>query len=80
MRDVTTGRTHYQLGKETIIMFDQERTILDAFRYLSKEVAIKALKEAARAKKENKFDFKKFQKYAKKFKIDLDPYILMVTT
>jgi len=80
MRDVSTGKLQYKLGKETINIFDQERTIIDAFRYLSKEIAIKALKEAVRAKRGKKFDLKKFQKYAKKFKLDLDPYILMVTT
>lgn len=80
MRDIDTGKAHYQLGNETIAIFDQERTVVDAFRYLSKEVAIKALKEAARGKGKDKFDFKKFQKYAKKFRMDLTPYILMVTT
>jgi predicted transcriptional regulator of viral defense system len=77
MRDMTTGKTQMKLGKETITIFDQERTIVDAFRYLSKEIAIKALKEAFKTKK---LDLKKLQKYAKKFKINLDPYILTVTT
>jgi len=80
MRDISTGKMQYKLGNETINIFDQERTIIDAFRYLSKEIAIKALKEAVRARRERKFDLKKFQKYTKKFKIDLEPYILMVTT
>ena len=80
MRDMRTGITQYKLGKETIKIFDQERTIIDAFRYLSKEIAIKALKEVVRARKEKKFDLKKFQKYAKRFRLNLDPYILMVTT
>ena len=80
MRDIDTGKVHSQLGKETIAIFDQERTVVDAFRYLSKEVAIKALKEAAKGKGKDKFDFKKLQKYTKKFKMDLTPYILMVTT
>jgi len=80
MRDMSTGKMQYKLGKEIISIFDQERTIVDAFRYLSKEIAIKALKEAVKAKREGKFDLKKLQKYAKQFKIDLDPYILMVTT
>lgn len=80
MRDTTTGKTHYLLGQENITLFNQERTIVDAFRHLSKEIAIKALKEAAKPKKEHKLDFKKLKKYAQKFKINLDPYILMVTT
>lgn len=80
MRDVSTGKTHYKIGNESINIFNQERTIVDAFRYLSKEIAIKALKEAAKSKKGKKFDFKKLQQYAKKFNIDLNSYILMVTT
>ena len=80
MRDTTTGKIHYRLGQENITLFNQERTIVDAFRYLSKEIAIKALKEAAKSKNEQKLDFKKLKKYAQKFKINLDLYILMVTT
>ncbi len=80
MRDIDTGKTKFTLGNETINIFDQERTIVDAFRYLSKEVAIKALKEVVKSQKQIKFDMKKFQRYAKKFNINLDPYILMVTT
>lgn len=79
MRDMRTGKTKFMLGNETIAIFDQERTIIDAFRYLSKEVAIKALKEAVKSKR-IKFDMKKFQRYAKKFNLDLDTYILTVTT
>jgi len=80
MRDMRTGKRRIKLGEETIVIFNQERTIIDAFRYLSKEVAIKALKEAVSAKRQRKFDIKKFEKYAKKFKLNLTPYILMVTT
>jgi predicted transcriptional regulator of viral defense system len=77
MRDMSTGKTRLKLGKETITIFDRERTIVDAFRYLSKEVAIKALKEVFKTKR---LDLRKLQKYAKKFKINLDAYILTVTT
>ncbi|OGO93547.1 MAG: hypothetical protein A3F10_05850 [Coxiella sp. RIFCSPHIGHO2_12_FULL_42_15] len=77
MRDMDTGKTRLKIGKEIIAIFDQERTIVDAFRYLSKEIAIKALKRAAQS---GKLDLKKLQKYAQKFKINLGPYILTVTT
>lgn len=80
MRDMNTGKTSYALKGETLSIFDQERTVIDAFRYLSKEIAIKALKEAVKAKREIKFNIKTFQSYAKKFKMNLDPYILMATT
>lgn len=80
MRDIKTGKTNIQLGKETITIFNPERTIIDAFRYLSKEIAIKALKEAAKAKGKEKLHLKRLQQYAKHFRIDLEPYLLMVTT
>jgi len=80
MRDMSTGKTQYKLGKETINIFNQERTIVDAFRYLSKEIAIKALKQAVKSNREKKFNLRKFQQYARKFKLDMTPYILMVTT
>lgn len=80
MRDMTTGKTEYTLGKYNIVIFNQERTIIDAFRYLSKEIAIKALKEVVKPQRTLKFNMNKFQQYAKKFRLNLSPYILMVTT
>ena len=80
MRDLNTGKTIFTIGKETIKIFDRERTIVDTFRYLSKEIAIKALKAAVRSNSEKKLDIKKLQQYAKHFGINLDLYILTVTT
>jgi predicted transcriptional regulator of viral defense system len=80
MRDIKTGMIRYKLGNQTIKIFNEERTIIDAFRYLSKEIAIKALKEALKSGRSKKFDLKLFQKYAKQFRINLDTYILTVTT
>jgi hypothetical protein len=48
-------------------IFDRERTIVDAFRYLSKEIAIKALKMAVKNLSDKKLDIKKLQRYAKQF-------------
>jgi len=80
MRDTETGKTRYKLGKEVITIFNQERTIVDAFRYLSKEIAIKALKKAVNRKKQEKFNLNRLQNYARKFRLNLEPYILTVTT
>jgi predicted transcriptional regulator of viral defense system len=80
MRDMMTGKTEYRLEEEKIAIFNQERTVVDAFRYLSKEIAIKALKEAVKPKRQIKFDIKKFTDYAKQFRMNLAPYILMVTS
>ncbi len=80
MRDMKTGKTMYTIGQETVVIFDKERTIVDAFRYLSKEIAIKALKAAASGRAPKKLDIKKLQQYAKQFGLNLEPYILTVTT
>jgi len=79
MRDVTTGKTSMKLGGETITIFDRERTIIDAFRYLTLEIGIKALRSAITQKKQ-KLDIRKLQQYAKKFRVHIDPYIITVTT
>ncbi|HEH5967066.1 TPA: type IV toxin-antitoxin system AbiEi family antitoxin domain-containing protein [Legionella pneumophila] len=80
MRDIETGKTLYPIGRETVAIFDRERTIIDAFRYLSKEIAIKALKAAVSGRATKKLDIKKLQQYAREFGLNLEPYILTVTT
>jgi predicted transcriptional regulator of viral defense system len=80
MRDITTGKTTFKIGNETVNIFDMERTVVDAFRYLSKEIAIKALKVGVSGKSPKKLNIKKLQEYAKEFGINLTPYILAVTT
>ncbi len=80
MRDMETGKTMYTIGRETVAIFDREKTIIDAFRYLSKEIAIKALKAAANGRASKKLDIKKLQQYAREFGLNLEPYILTVTT
>ena len=80
MRDMKSGKTLYPIGRETVAIFDRERTIIDAFRYLSKEIAIKALKAAVSGKASSKLDIKKLQQYARQFGLNLEPYILTVTT
>ena len=43
MRNMSLGLTTVKMGKYKVKIFDRERTIVDAFRYLSDEIAIKAL-------------------------------------
>ncbi|WP_242602418.1 type IV toxin-antitoxin system AbiEi family antitoxin domain-containing protein [Legionella rowbothamii] len=57
MRDIETGKTLYPIGQETVVIFDRERTIIDAFRYLSKEIAIKALKAAVSGRADKKIGY-----------------------
>ena len=43
MRNMSLGLTSVKMGKYGVKIFDRERTIVDSFRYLSDEIAIKAL-------------------------------------
>ncbi|HHY0669720.1 TPA: type IV toxin-antitoxin system AbiEi family antitoxin domain-containing protein [Legionella pneumophila] len=76
MRDVSTGLTTWDIDGESVPIFDMERTIIDAFRFLSKEIALKALQNGLR---EKHVDSRKLQKYAKKLRVNIAPYLLAMT-
>lgn len=81
MRDIKLGRTEITLGGMKFPIFDRERTIIDAFRSLSRETAIKALKFALATKKREEFiDLEKLRQYSKKLRFPIEPYILTATT
>lgn len=69
-----------ELEGTLVPIFDQERTIIDAFRLLSRETAIKALKSAVAQGGKNRIDLIKLEAYAKKFQFDISPYLLSMTT
>lgn len=80
MRNCKLGKTKIKVGKETITIFNRERTIIDSFRFLGKETAIKALRESLKIRGKNRIDLKKIQFYSKKLRYNIDPYILTITT
>ncbi len=79
-RNVKLGKTEIKVEGILIPIFDRERTIVDAFRLLSKETAIKALKAALVQRGKNKLDLVKLEEYAKQLRFDITPYLLSVTT
>ncbi len=79
-RNMELGNTTIDQGGVQIPIFDRERTIIDSFRLLSREVAIKALKMALAKKGKEKLDLNKLHKYAKKLKYNILPYLLTATT
>lgn len=79
MRNISLGKTTMRIGSQKIEIFDRERTIVDAFRHLTKEIAVKALKESLKAKGSQKCDIKKLRSYAKILRFGIDPYLLTVT-
>jgi predicted transcriptional regulator of viral defense system len=73
MRNISLGQTTIKIGKQKLKIFDRERTIVDSFRYLDKETALKALQGYLKTSKERKPDIDKLLKYAKKLRVDLIP-------
>ena len=80
MRNFKLGKTKMKIGKETITIFDRERTIVDSFRFLGKETAIKALKESLKIKGKEKINLRKIHRYSEKLRYNIDTYILTATT
>lgn len=80
MRNITLGKVRVKIGKYEVSIFDRERTIVDAFRYLSHEIAIKALQAYLKSSKDHKPDLVKLAKYAKILRINITSYIIALTT
>ncbi|MBS0616095.1 MAG: type IV toxin-antitoxin system AbiEi family antitoxin domain-containing protein [Verrucomicrobia bacterium] len=76
-RNPLLGKTSINLEGAKVPIYDRERTIIDAFRFLSIETAIKALKFALKGKKQ--IDLNKLQDYAQKLHIDIKPYLMSIT-
>ena len=80
MRNIELGQTEIQMGTCRLKIFDKERTVVDAFRYLSREVAIKALQAYLRQVGSVKPNLKKLISYAKELHVNIHPYIMALTT
>lgn len=79
-RNMELGKTTMNLGGITIPIFDRERTIIDSFRLLSRETAIKALKMSLAKKGKERLNLIKLQEYAKKLRYNIHPYLITATT
>lgn len=80
MRNINLGQTKILIGNCHLKIFDRERTIVDSFRYLSREVAIKALRAYLRQNDPDKPNLNKLIKYAKSLRVDIHPFIMALTT
>lgn len=76
MRNLNLGRTILKLGEWDIPIFDPERTVIDSFRYLSIETAVKSLK---RLSAQRGIDFRKLSEYAKALRVNITPYLIAVS-
>lgn len=79
-RNMHLGKTELKLEGVPIPIFDRERTIIDAFRLLSHEVAIKALKKALSKSGKNKLDIRRLEEYARQLRFKITPYLTSLTT
>ena len=79
MRNIAFGQTAIEIGNHKLKIFDRERTIIDAFRYLDKETALKALQTYLKRNKDNKPDIDRLLRYSKKLRVNLNPYIAALT-
>lgn len=79
MRNAKLGKIEIKLGEYNVHIFDRERCVVDAFRYLSKEIAIKAIQRYFQSSK-YKPNPKKLGAYAKTLRVNITPYILSYTT
>jgi len=80
MRNMKLGLTTIKIGKYKVKIFDRERTIVDAFRYLNDEIAIKALQAYLKPSSQQKVDLPKLSRYAKALRINIKSYIMALTT
>jgi predicted transcriptional regulator of viral defense system len=78
MRNIELGQTEIMVGRDRLKIFDRERTIVDAFRHLSHEIALKSLQEYLKQRKP-KPNLDKLLKYAKKLRVNIYPYVMALT-
>lgn len=76
---ISLGKTEISVGEYKVKIFDRERCVVDAFRYLSKEIAINPIQRYFQSTK-SKPDPKKLGAYAKALRVNIIPYILSYTT
>lgn len=80
MRNIELGQIEIKIGADRLKVFDRERTVVDAFRYLSHEIAVKALQEYLKQRKPSKPNLDKLLKYAKILRVNIYPYVIALTT
>lgn len=80
MRNHSLGLSKVKLGDIAIPIYNLERTLVEAFKATSPDVAIKALKQAFSSERKVKPNIKRMLQYGRKLRIGIEPYIMMVTT
>jgi predicted transcriptional regulator of viral defense system len=79
LRNIKLGKIYIELDGNKLPIFDRERTIVDAFSYLGKETALKALRVTLIKKGKEKIDLEKIRQYAKILRVKIEPYLLVLS-
>jgi predicted transcriptional regulator of viral defense system len=79
LRNMELGITKILLEGVSVPIFDRERAIIDSFRLLSRETAIKALKIGISQKGPKKISLSKLQEYAEKLRVDITDFLMTTT-
>ena len=79
MRNITLGKVPLKIGRLKTFIFDRERCVIDAFRYLDKETAIKALRLYLQTTESHQPDFKKLNAYARSLRTNIQEYMVALT-
>jgi predicted transcriptional regulator of viral defense system len=74
-RNFASGIDEVEIAGMKVRIYDRERTIIDCFRLLDIETAMKALKMYMSGKNK-KSDIKKLNRYAKELRHDISKYLL----
>lgn len=78
-RNHELGLSSIKIGDVEVPIYEKERILPEAFKLLSRETAIKALKEAFSSQKKYP-DVDKLVDYSRKLRINIIPYLEVVTT
>lgn len=78
-RNFELGRVPLKVGEYNTFIFDKERCVVDAFKMLSKETAMDALKTYLKRTKNHRPDISKLARYAKELRVDIVPYLEALT-
>lgn len=79
-RKFKEGITKIKIAGVEIPIYDKERTIIDCFKYLDLEVAVKALKMYLKGNSNLKPNIQKLRFYAQMFRKDISEYITSIMT
>lgn len=80
MRNIELGQTEFTLGANHLKIFDRERTVVDTFRHLNHEIALKALQAYLKQREPSRPNLDKLLKHAKILRVNIYPYIMALTT